>query len=61
MPVPFYFQSLLRRFMKRDVQVDVSSVKLVKLDVTDQKLWVPPKQVDIGLGAAAVLKVTLLS
>ncbi|TKS71091.1 hypothetical protein D9C73_005459 [Collichthys lucidus] len=48
--------SLLRRFIKQDVQVDVSPVKLVKLDVTDQKLWVSPKQVDIGMGATAVLK-----
>ncbi|XP_029931653.1 uncharacterized protein LOC115376306 [Myripristis murdjan] len=49
-------RSLLRRFIKQDVQVDVSPVKLVKLDVTDQKLWVSPKQVDIGMGATAVLK-----
>ncbi|RXN38512.1 hypothetical protein ROHU_001041 [Labeo rohita] len=51
-----HFNSLLRRFIKRDVQVDVSPVKLVKLDVTDQKLWVSPKQVDIGMGATAALK-----
>ncbi|ROI16565.1 hypothetical protein DPX16_22542 [Anabarilius grahami] len=49
-------RSLLRRFIKRDVQVDVSPVKLVKLDVTDQKIWVSPKQVDIGMGATAALK-----
>uniref|UniRef100_A0A3B1ILN4 Exostosin GT47 domain-containing protein n=1 Tax=Astyanax mexicanus TaxID=7994 RepID=A0A3B1ILN4_ASTMX len=49
-------RSLLRRFIKRDVQVDVSPVNLVKLDVTDQKLWVSPKQVDIGMGATAALK-----
>ncbi|XP_062865180.1 uncharacterized protein LOC134327023 [Trichomycterus rosablanca] len=49
-------RSLLRRFIKRDVQVDVSPVNLVKLDVTDQKFWVSPKQVDIGLGATAALK-----
>ncbi|XP_062864866.1 uncharacterized protein LOC134326630 isoform X2 [Trichomycterus rosablanca] len=52
-------RSLLRRFIKRDVQVDVSPVNLVKLDVTDQKFWVSPKQVDIGLGATAALKVVL--
>ncbi len=60
MLVLFYFQSLLRRFIKRDVQVDVSPVKLVKLDVTDQKLWVSPKQVDIGMGATAALKVIFI-
>jgi len=60
MLVLFYFQSLLRRFIKRDVQVDVSPVKLVKLDVTDQKLWVSPKQVDIGMGATAALKVVII-
>ncbi|XP_065136295.1 uncharacterized protein [Paramisgurnus dabryanus] len=49
-------RSLLGRFIKRDVQVDVSPVKLVKIDVTDQKLWVTPKQVDIGMGATAALK-----
>lgn len=37
-PMLLYFQSLLRRFIKPDV-LDVSPVKLVKLDVTDQKLW----------------------
>ena len=40
MPVLLYFQSLLRCFMKKDVQVDVSPVKLVRFAVTDQKLWV---------------------
>lgn len=60
MLVLFYFQCLLRRFIKRDVQVDVSPVKLVKLDVTDQKLWVSPKQVDIGMGATAALKVIFI-
>ncbi|XP_055041587.2 uncharacterized protein [Misgurnus anguillicaudatus] len=53
-------RSLLGRFIKRDVQVDVSPVKLVKIDVTDQKLWVTPKQVDIGMGATAALKVIRL-
>ncbi|CAM4652640.1 unnamed protein product [Leuciscus chuanchicus] len=50
-------------FLGRDLEdlirtsVDVSPVKLVKLDVTDQKLWVSPKQVDIGIGATTALKV----
>ena len=60
MPVLFYFQSLLRCFIKKDVQVDVFPGKLVKIDVTDQKLWVSPKQVDIGMGATAALKVTFI-
>ena len=60
MPVLFYFQSLLRRFIKKDVQVDVSPVKLAKLDVTDQKLWVSPKQVDIGMGATSAVRVTFI-
>nr|XP_033485749.1 uncharacterized protein LOC117258737 isoform X2 [Epinephelus lanceolatus] len=52
-------RSLLRRFIKQDVQVDVSPVKLVMLDVTDQRLWVSPMQVDIGMGATAALKCPL--
>ena len=50
------FQSLLRRFIKRDA-LDVTPYKLVRLDVTDQKLWIGPKDVNIGMGAAAALKV----
>lgn len=53
-------RSLLRHFIKQDVQVDVSPVKLVKLDVTDQRLWVSPKQVDIDMGATAAFKVMRL-
>lgn len=49
MLVLFYLHNLLRHFIKRDVQVDVSPVQLVKLDVTGEKLWVSPKQVDIGM------------
>lgn len=55
-PIVFCFQSPLRRFIKREL-LDVSPVNLTKLDVTDQKLWVSPKQVDIGMGATASLKV----
>jgi hypothetical protein len=43
--------------MKQE-ELDISLVKLVKLDVTDQKLWVFQRHVDIGMGATAVLKVT---
>lgn len=31
--------------------------KLVRIEVTDHKLWLSPKDVDIGMGAAAVIKV----
>ncbi|KAI2645289.1 Alanine--tRNA ligase [Labeo rohita] len=50
-------RSLLRRFIKRDVLL-VSVPKLVRLDVTDQSIWVSPKAVDIGMGATAALKGT---
>lgn len=38
-----------------------SPYKLVRLDVTDQKLWLGTKEVDIGMGAAAVIKVGVFS
>ncbi|KAK7879443.1 hypothetical protein WMY93_033849, partial [Mugilogobius chulae] len=48
-------KSLLRRFIKRET-LEISSMKLVKLDVTDQNLWVNPKNVDLGMGATAAIK-----
>ncbi|XP_026060063.1 uncharacterized protein LOC113044351 isoform X2 [Carassius auratus] len=48
-------RSLLKRFIKRDA-LPSSPYKLVRLDVTDQKLWLGTKDVDIGMGAAAVIK-----
>lgn len=57
-PILLDLQSLLRRFLKRDVFV-VSPVKLVKFDVMNQKLWGSPKQVDIGMGATVALKVII--
>ncbi|KAL0146888.1 hypothetical protein M9458_057827 [Cirrhinus mrigala] len=50
-------RSLLWHFIKRDVLL-VSVPKLVRLDVTDQSIWVSPKAVDIGMGATAALKGT---
>ncbi|RXN15612.1 myosin-1 isoform X3 [Labeo rohita] len=50
------FMSLLRRFVKKEL-LDVSVVKLARLDATDVQTWVPPKDVDIGIGASSVLKV----
>ncbi|RXN24103.1 hypothetical protein ROHU_022313 [Labeo rohita] len=47
--------SLLRRFIKKEL-LDVSAVKLARLDATDVQTWVPPKDVDIGIGASSVLK-----
>ncbi|CAL8293486.1 unnamed protein product [Arctogadus glacialis] len=48
--------SLLRRFIKRDA-LAVTPYKLVRLDVTDQKVWLSPKEVDIGMGATAAINV----
>ncbi|KAL1252682.1 hypothetical protein QQF64_017375 [Cirrhinus molitorella] len=41
------FMSLLR-FVKKEL-LDVSAVKLARLDATDVQTWVPPKDVDIGI------------
>lgn len=54
----FFSQTLLKRFIKRDA-LPLTPYKLVRLDVTDQKLWLSPKEVDIGMGADAVIKVGL--
>lgn len=48
---------MLRRFVKREVLKDISPLQLVKLDVSEKNNWVPPKDVNIGLGAESVLKV----
>ncbi|XP_023681158.2 uncharacterized protein [Paramormyrops kingsleyae] len=53
-------KSLLRRFVKKEL-LDVSVVKLARLDATDVQTWVPPKDVDIGIGASSVLKALLQS
>lgn len=51
-----YFQNLLKCFIKRDA-LPQTPYKLVKLDVVDQAMWMNPKDVDIGMGATAVIKV----
>ncbi|XP_030196025.1 uncharacterized protein LOC115548177 isoform X1 [Gadus morhua] len=50
------FQSMLRRFVKREHLQNITPVQLVRLDVADQKIWVNLKEADIGLGAEAALK-----
>ncbi|XP_077085755.1 uncharacterized protein LOC143737776 isoform X2 [Siphateles boraxobius] len=49
-------KSLLRRFIKRDVLQDITTLQLTKLDVADKKNWIQQKDIDIGLGAESVLK-----
>ena len=49
--------SLLRRFIKRDVLHDITALQLTKLDVTDKTIWLSPQDISIGLGAESVLKV----
>ncbi|RXN33142.1 hypothetical protein ROHU_004391 [Labeo rohita] len=50
-------KSLLRRFVRRDILQDITTLQLTKLDVTDKNNWLQPKDIDIGLGAESVLKV----
>lgn len=52
-------QSLLRRFIKRELLTDATPQRLVRLDVTDKQSRVPPKAVDIGIGAETAVKVFL--
>lgn len=57
----FYpFQSLLRRFVRRDLLQDLTPVQLIKKDLTDEKNLLSPKTVDIGLGAETAIKVILV-
>ncbi|XP_046694016.1 uncharacterized protein LOC124378393 [Silurus meridionalis] len=49
-------ESLLRRFIKREVLHDISALQLTKLDVTDKTIWLSPQDICIGLGAESVLK-----
>lgn len=51
-----FWQSLLRRFIKREVLQDITTLQLTKLDVADKKNWIQQKDIDIGLGAESVLK-----
>ncbi|XP_049922950.1 uncharacterized protein LOC126404033 isoform X1 [Epinephelus moara] len=49
-------KGLLRRFIKREVLQDISTLQLTKLDVADKKNRHQPKHIDIGLGAESALK-----
>ena len=49
--------SLLRRFIQRDILNDITTLQLTKLDVTDKTIWLNPGDISIGLGADSVLKV----
>ncbi|XP_048839758.1 uncharacterized protein LOC125713026 [Brienomyrus brachyistius] len=48
-------QTLLQRFIKRD-PLPLTPYKLVRLDVSDQKLWLSPKEVDIGMAVIKVMQ-----
>ncbi|KAL2102284.1 hypothetical protein ACEWY4_001452 [Coilia grayii] len=49
-------KSLLKRFIRSEVLSGITPLQLVKLDSTDKAARVQLKNVDIGLGAEAVLK-----
>ncbi|RXN03167.1 interferon alpha beta receptor 1a-like protein [Labeo rohita] len=49
-------KSLLRRFVRRDILQDITTLQLTKLDAADKNNWLQPKDIDIGLGAESVLK-----
>ncbi|XP_056151046.1 uncharacterized protein LOC130125494 [Lampris incognitus] len=51
-------KSLLRRFIKRELLQDVTTLQLTRLDVADKKNWLCPQDIDIGLGAESILKST---
>ncbi|TKS67776.1 hypothetical protein D9C73_000900 [Collichthys lucidus] len=48
-------RNLFKRFIKREA-LPQTPYKLVRLDVVDHAMWLSPKEVDIGLGATAVIK-----
>ncbi|KAJ8404749.1 hypothetical protein AAFF_G00336120 [Aldrovandia affinis] len=54
-----FLKSLLRRFIKRELLQDATTVQLTRLDITERKNWVRLQDVDIGLGAESILKVML--
>ncbi|CAL8391530.1 unnamed protein product [Arctogadus glacialis] len=47
---------LLRRFVKREHLQGQSSLQMITIQVSDEKNWVPLKNVDIGLGAESAIK-----
>nr|XP_020471980.1 uncharacterized protein LOC109969435 isoform X2 [Monopterus albus] len=50
-------KSLLKRFIKEEILNDITALQMVRLDTTNTKARKRPKNVDIGLGAEAVIKV----
>ncbi|XP_016372093.1 uncharacterized protein LOC107711605 [Sinocyclocheilus rhinocerous] len=50
-------KSLLKRFIKEEILNDITALQMVRLDTTDKKARKQLKNVDIGLGAEAVIKV----
>ncbi|KAL3063671.1 hypothetical protein OYC64_000077 [Pagothenia borchgrevinki] len=51
-------KSLLRRFIKRELLQDITTLQLTRLDVADKNNWLHPQDIDIGLGAESILKST---
>nr|XP_020447106.1 uncharacterized protein LOC109955353 [Monopterus albus] len=49
-------KSLLKRFIKEEILNDITALQMVRLDTTNMKARKRPKNVDIGLGAEAVIK-----
>ena len=52
-----FWQGLLRRFIKREMLQDITTLQLTKPDVADKNNWLKPQDIDIGLGAETDLKV----
>ncbi|XP_041931129.1 uncharacterized protein LOC121694820 isoform X2 [Alosa sapidissima] len=48
--------ALLRRFVKRELLQDRSSLQIITIQVSEEKNWVSLKNVDIGLGAESAIK-----
>lgn len=49
-------KSMLTCFVNKEVLKDISSLQLVRLDVSDKQSWVNLKEVNMGLGAESLLK-----
>ena len=50
-----FWQGLLRRFIKREMLQDITTLQLTKPDVADKNNWLKPQDIDIGLGAETFL------
>ncbi|CAM4709798.1 unnamed protein product [Leuciscus chuanchicus] len=48
--------SLLRWFVQRELLQDLTPLQLTKIEVSDDKNFVSPRSVDIGLGAESAIK-----